>query len=139
MGEMLSFSKSSLITLNLAGNGFGGIGLSAMCESGLNKNKMLQNLNLSDISIASSAEDINGIKALASIIVSHPKLSHINLSNNAMNASCASIFVPVLNKNKRISSFIVDSSLPHKLYTTLSRNGTKSTKKKKKGKKKKKK
>ena len=136
---MLSFSKLSLAKLDLTGNGLGGSGFSAMYYSGLNQNRSLHELNISDINLTSKDDDLEGLENLANLLILHPKLNDINLLFNPITTVGAKILIPALSKNKKISSFKVDTTLPEEIYVALFRNGNKSTKKKRKKTRKKKK
>lgn len=137
IAEMLSFKRSSLVSLHLTGNRIGGKGLVKLSQ-GLSQNGTLAELNIADNGIRFSADDIAGLEAFGSAIATHPSLVAINLVHNCLGNNGGRVLVPSVSTNKKIESFKVDpaSVLDEQVYNALNRCPSKA---KKKGKSKKKK
>mmetsp|Transcript_3578 Transcript_3578/g.3935 ORF Transcript_3578/g.3935 Transcript_3578/m.3935 type:complete len:366 (+) Transcript_3578:240-1337(+) len=139
IGEMLSFSRLALATIDLTSNRLGSAGLSAISQ-GLLQNKSIKSFKIADNEI--SAVDLDDIRCFATVLTDHPCLQTVDLSKNRIGVDGALILIPSLSrKNKRITSFLIDTNLPSDIYKALYRtssgsNGKKKAKKKAKKKKK---
>mmetsp|Transcript_6620 Transcript_6620/g.9782 ORF Transcript_6620/g.9782 Transcript_6620/m.9782 type:complete len:354 (-) Transcript_6620:1483-2544(-) len=128
ISRVLAFHRTILQTLDLTGNLLGGEGLANLSE-GLKSNKSLEKLLLADNNISSSDANEEGLRAFAHATESHPALTYVDFSYNAIGNN-AKLLVKALGKenNTRISTFKVDASVPDNLFSVLHR--TSATKKK---------
>ena len=134
--QILSSPKIVIDSLDLTGNQLGGEGLCEMCP-GIILNSKLQALNLSDNSIR--PKDVQELKQFSDAIKDHKSLTEINFLYNNIGVEGGLALLEGIEKNKLITSFIADTSLPSDIYSVLNRVATKGKGKKKKAKKKKKK
>ncbi len=131
--QILIAPKIAIICLDLTGNRLGGKGL-ADISPGLKSNTVIQKLNLSDNNILS--KDVDAIKLFSDAITQHKSLTEINLLYNILGVEGGMALVNGIEGNKAINSFIVDTSLPSDIYSTLTRIPSKGSKKNSKKKKK---
>lgn len=143
IAEMLSFKRSALQSLHLAGNQLGGKGVMNLSQ-GLSQNARLAELNIADNEIRSTEEDIAGLEAFGKAIAIHPALTAIDLLHNFIgNNGGRALMAGGVCNNKKIGTFKVDptSVSDDEVYNALNRcqptGKSKGKKKKGKGKKKK--
>ena len=134
--QILSAPKTAITTIDLTGNRLGGKGLADM-SNGVKVNSTIQKLNLSDNNILT--RDIDSIAMFSDSIKDHNSLIEINLLYNSIGEESGLTLISSIEKNKRITSFLVDTSLPPDIYSALTRIPAKGKLKPKKKKKKKKK
>ena len=124
--EILSNTKSSLETLNVSGNRLGGLGLNSICE-GLHVNLCLTKIAVADNIIDQSEEDLGALKTLKDVLLNGTtKLESVDLMYNRIGEVGGNILLPVVEgdtKNKNISEFLVDMTLPMELFEKLFKNG----------------
>ena len=138
LSNILSSPRIAISSLDLTGNRLGGKGLGDMC-SGISLNSSLQKLNLSDNNIMSTEFDLQGIKQFSNALRENKSLVEVNLMYNPIGVEAGLALVDGIEGNKRITSFMVDKSLPSNIYSVLNRVSRKGKGKSKKSKKKKKK
>lgn len=138
IAEMLSFKKNCLISLDLTCNQLGGIGLANICQ-GIGKNTCLKTFRYADNHLNSTEEDLRAIECFASALVNHPSLIAVDLLHNNIGNKGGSLLLPVVQKNKHITTFKIDAGMEEELYMQLfkisvpaSKSGKKNQKKKKK-------
>jgi hypothetical protein len=114
LGEMLSFNKLGLSTLDLTGNTISGLGLKKLCP-GLRQPgaaPAFTTFLIGDNFINETDEDLEGLAELAAILLEHPILASVNMDYNRIGLAGGEILLPALGpENKKITSFFVDSSL----------------------------
>mmetsp|Transcript_4717 Transcript_4717/g.10487 ORF Transcript_4717/g.10487 Transcript_4717/m.10487 type:complete len:155 (+) Transcript_4717:3884-4348(+) len=101
IAEMLSFRRSSLVSINLAGNRIGGKGLAKLSQ-GLSQNGTLAELIIADNEIRFSADDLAGLEAFGNAIATHPSLAAINLVQNFIGNTGGRVLVPSVSTYIRI-------------------------------------
>lgn len=139
IGEMLSFKKSQLVSLDLTSNMIGGSGLIAFCD-GLGANASLKTLRLGDNSISCQTDDdARALSSFADVLVKHPSLLAIDLLHNKIGTNGGKLLIPAVRDNKQITEFKVDAKMDDEVFKLLFRVSTTSKKKPSKGKKSKKK
>jgi len=121
VSELLSFKRSALATLNLAGNQLGGKGLSRICD-GLSKNTCLLDLNLASNGIIGSIpQDVDALKKFALLLAIHPTVVSIDLMHNNIGNEGGRGLLSY-RENGRIEVMKVDPKLDASIYDTLVRN-----------------
>ena len=140
LGEVLNFPRSNLELLDLTGNRIGGHGLLALCDS-MKNNKRLSSLFLADNAIMSTNIDAASLRALCEVGSQQwSNLVSLDLRYNQIGKNARELLPGLGLDNKRLSTFLVDVSLPRELFMVLNRSSTGGkSKAKKKGKKKQKK
>lgn len=138
LSEILSAPKISLSVLDLSGNRLGCQGLLHLCP-GLQQNKSLQQLYLTDNAIIPIENNIEGIMQFSNVLKDHKSLTEIHLLYNKIGVEGALSLMDGIDRNKMITGFVVDTSLPADIYSSLNRIPTSGKGKKNKSKKKKKK
>ena len=138
LSEILSAPKTSLTILDLSGNRLGCQGLLYLCP-GLQENKSLQQLYLTDNTIMPIENNIEGIIQFSNLLKNHKSLTEIHLLYNKIGVEGALALMDGIDRNKMITGFVVETSLPSDIYTSLNRIPTLGKGKKNKAKKKKKK
>lgn len=138
IGEMLSFRRSGLISLDITSNSIGGTGLKDIC-AGLRANTALKTFRLGDNSLGRTPEDGDALEAFARVLVAHPALLGVDLLHNDIGTAGGTRLLPAVRENARLSEFKVDANMDDALFAALFRaSAPKKGKGKKKGKKKKK-
>ena len=137
LGNILSTPKTAISVIDLTGNRLGGKGLNDLCP-GLKTNSSLQQLFLTDNGIMSSETDFEGVRHFSGAIKDHKSLTEIHLLHNKIGIEGALALLDGIERNKMITGFVVDTSLPADIYQNLNRVPVTGKSKKKKSKKKKK-
>ena len=139
IGEVLKFSRSNLQSIDLTGNKIGGQGLLYLGE-GLKHNKRLVSLHIADNLIKSTNIDSAGLRAFR-LAVSHQSscLNLIDLRYNQIGESAKELLPELGLENRKLTTLLVDVSLPRDLFMMLNRSSTGGKSKKKKKEKKKRK
>ncbi len=138
IAEMLSFKKLGLISLDLTCNQLGGIGLGDICQ-GMGKNSCLKTFRFADNHLHSTVDDLRAIQSFAGVLVNHPALIAVDLLHNKIGSKGGSLLLPVVQKNKQITTLKIDAEMDDELYAQLfkvslpaRKGGKKKPKKKKK-------
>ena len=131
--EMLSFTRSTITSLNLSGNHLGGHGLATLSSQGLPPNSSLVELLLADNGIRSSVEDVSALKIFGEAVSTHPTLTTIDLLHNYIGDEGGRVLLPSLQDNKRVHTIKIDpkSVLDETTYNALNRCSASSAKGKK--------
>ena len=138
LGDLVTYTKCGIVTLNLMGNRLRGPGIAAIAR-GLPQAPSLEYLGLADNAITSDTDNLQALQIFADAFVQAPKLAHIDLLYNRIGEEGAEILRPSLTPaNTNIKTFLVDSTLPTPLFEAIHRKegGGKKGKGKGKGKKK---
>ena len=140
--QMLVFSSTSIHTLNLKGNRFGGKGMVGLAVA-LMKNAVLKDVDYSDNCVGS---DVDALLQLCKMLKVNKTLATLRIDQNGIQEKGAAVLLNsgIFEKaseeyNSTLKVFTVDISLPQDVFTKLSRSsgggGKKGAKKKKKKKK----
>jgi hypothetical protein len=136
LGEVLSNTKTGLETLVVSGNRLGGAGLQALCD-GLHANTCLTKLGVADNLIDQTEADVTALSSFRDLLLGGvTKIESVDMMYNRIGEVGGNILLPVVegdDKNKNISEFLVDMTLPMDLFEKLYKSG--GGKKGKKGKK----
>ena len=139
LGEMLSFPRLALKTLDLTGNSLRAAGLISLCP-GLSQNASLSCLLLSDNNILSENADVNALQSLAEVMAIHKSLTKVEMLHNPIGSAGGVALLKTLgSQNMRLSSFKIDTNMDNDLYKAVFRTVSNLKKKKGGGKKKSKK
>lgn len=124
LAELLANTRSSLDTLNLAGNRLGGRGLESLCK-GLILNTRLETIKISDNMIDHSEEDLLGIRALRDcLLLPTVALTSVDLMYNRIGEPGALVLTEAINaENTKVKEFLVDLTLPMPIFEQLFRRG----------------
>ena len=136
--QVIGISKT-LALLNLQGNYLRSGGLRHLAD-GLRRSKSLTTLNLSDNQITGGKDPkaVEALKHFARALQVNQVLANVNLMFNQIGIEGAlALKIALTKENERIKTFLLDSTLPEEIFTTLFRADS-GGKKGKKGKKKKK-
>jgi Ran GTPase-activating protein (RanGAP) involved in mRNA processing and transport len=124
--EILSNTKTGLEELILNGNRLGGVGLKAICE-GLHVNKSLTKFSIGDNMIDQTDADLDALTTFRSVLMNGTtQISSVDLLYNRIGKVGGEIMLPAVDgdeKNKNISEFLVDISLPMELFEKLHKAG----------------
>lgn len=143
LAEIIESPISGLVSLDLRGNALGSEGLTIIATAA-RRSKKLEELVLADngIGAADSSTNQAGLEALGMALAEPAEMTglcKVDLQMNVVSEEDMAVLIPFLGpENKKVKSFLVDSSLPGALFDALNRVDTSSGKKKKGGKKKKK-
>jgi hypothetical protein len=131
LSDLLAHTKTNIEILNLAGNKLGGLGLSKLC-TGLKENKVLHTLNIADIMIDQGEVDLMGLSDFRDCLLNPQSgLTSVDLLCNRMGERGATILIPALTEeNKRITTFLVDLTLPLPIFQQIFRRSAGGKKKK---------
>ncbi|KAL7542773.1 hypothetical protein ACHAXR_012385, partial [Thalassiosira sp. AJA248-18] len=133
IGEMLSFKRLGLISLDLTSNSIGPLGLIDICD-GLNENTSLKTFRLGDNSVEQTNDDAKALDMFAGVLAKHPSIMAVDFLHNKIGTGGGTRLLPAVHDNKQITEFKVDSrSMCDQLFQSLFRAST-SKKKGKKGK-----
>ena len=136
ISDLLENARSGLELLNLTGNRLGGVGLQSVCQ-GLMPNTVLQKIMLADNIIDQGEEDLKGLTLFRECLLNPTSaLTSVDLMWNRIGEAGATLLVPALATNKKITEFLVDLTLPMPLFEEIFRKDSGKGKKGKKGKKK---
>jgi hypothetical protein len=142
ISAMLTFKRLALTTLDLSGNRVGGMGLNGLCK-GLERNASLTTFRLADNNIRQSDEDVAALEVFGKVLLTHSRLTEIDLNNNHIGSKGGKVLLPGIKENKIITTFkISEIGMDEDTYKALFRvsnasKGNKGTKSKKKSAKKK--
>ena len=136
---VLAYSGCALESLELRGNRIGHRGLK-MLAGVFKRNTVLQKLDLADNDVG---PDEDALKTFAASVAANcGALTYIDFESNNIGANGAQVLIDnglAVKDNKKITAFLLDSTLDPKLFKQLVRGGGGGKKKGKKGKKGKKK
>eukprot|EP01029_Cantina_marsupialis_P021668 TRINITY_DN5236_c0_g1_i1.p1 TRINITY_DN5236_c0_g1~~TRINITY_DN5236_c0_g1_i1.p1 ORF type:complete len:347 (+),score=118.51 TRINITY_DN5236_c0_g1_i1:134-1174(+) len=136
--EIIIFGHSSLAELRLDGNYIQSEGFIDVLD-GLQLNKKLLTLSITDNGIGSDAPDIHGkmIESLCNMFRRNKTLGTLDMDMNRIGSvEEAELIKAALDENTTLKIFRHDDSLPNPIFTAICRTGKKAGGKKKGGKKK---
>lgn len=139
LGDILTFKKTSIISLDVSRNQLSCDGLINIC-SGMLDNTTLETFRIADNDVGCQTDDdAKALETFATAIVKHPSLSSVDFQHNRINTRGGEILFEAIRDNKQILEFKVDPrGIDSELFKQLYRVTAASIKKKaKKGKKKK--
>lgn len=117
LGQVLSMPKSALTTLSIQGNSIGA-GLQQLAR-GVKRSKAITALNLADNAISGESE---AIAEFRDALLGCPTLSNVDFTFNPLSIECAELLLPALDpSNKKLTTFLIDSSLNPELFQKLNR------------------
>lgn len=124
LSELLANSKSSIEVFNVSGNKLGGVGLQALCK-GLAVNTKCTTLLLADNNIDQTEEDLNGLAVFRDcLMIESSTLTSVDLMFNRIGEEGAKILAEALTpENKKITEFLVDTTLSMPSFEKIFRKG----------------